>query len=181
MVYTAWITDQAMTLVQQTTIPARGVHNCLADDTHTSNRKGRADAKSIISLNSSGKRWLLLALLHLKLLHWMYEPYPLYVTVPTFDATVRTVETYEQTHQRAEGPYETRPTHKTPHHANLQLPWLHPKVAMDPLFRAEQHGEDHRADPTPPQSQRKPRRDHATTPTMVFSSGDRISQGETED
>ena len=52
----------------------------------------------------------------------MYEPYPLYVTVPVLDATVRTVETYKQTHQRAEEPYETRPTHKTPHHANLRPP-----------------------------------------------------------
>ena len=85
-----------MTLVQQTTIPARGVHNCLADDrniTHTSNRKESAATMNIIPLNSSGKLWLLLALLHLKLLHWMYEPHPLYVTVPILDATVRTVET----------------------------------------------------------------------------------------
>ena len=114
-----------MTLVQQTTIPARGVHNCLADDrniTHTSNRKERAATMNIIPLNSSGKRWLLLALLHLKLLHWMYEPHPLYVTIPILDVTVRTVETYEQTHQRAEGPYGTRPTHKAPHHANLRPP-----------------------------------------------------------
>jgi hypothetical protein len=125
MVCTAWITDQAMTLVQQTTIPARGAHSCLAYDrniTHTNNRKERAATNNIIPLNSSGKRWLLLALLHLKLLHWMYEPHPLYVTVPILDATVRTVETYEQTHQRAEGPYGTRPTHKAPHHANLQPP-----------------------------------------------------------
>ena len=69
---------------------------------------------SIITLNSSGKRWLLLALLHLKFLHWMYEPHPLYVTIPILDAIVRTVETFEQTHQHAEEPYGTRPTHKAP-------------------------------------------------------------------
>ena len=57
----------------------------------------------------------------------MYEPHPLYVTVPILDATVRTVETNEQTHQRAEGPYGTRPTHKAPHHANLQPPLAAPK------------------------------------------------------
>ena len=77
---------------------------------------------SIIPLNSSGERWLLLALLHLKLLHWMYEPHPLYVTFPILDATVKTVETYEQTHQRAEEPYGIIPTHKAPNHANLRPP-----------------------------------------------------------
>jgi hypothetical protein len=62
-----------------------------------------------------------------QLLHWIYEPHPLYVTVPILDATVRTAETYEQTHQRAEEPYGTRPTHKTPHNANLRPPLSAPK------------------------------------------------------
>jgi hypothetical protein len=122
VVLTAWITDQVRTFTQQIFVTTRRARTYLAPDrytTHTSQRKERAATMNVIPLNSSGKRWLFLALLHLQLLHLMYELHPLYVTLPILDATVRTVD--EQIHQRAEGPYGTRPTHKAPHHANLRL------------------------------------------------------------
>ena len=66
MVYTAWITEQVKTYTQQLFVITRRFHTYLASDcytTHTSH-KNRAATMNIIPLNSSGKRWLLLALLH---------------------------------------------------------------------------------------------------------------------